>query len=131
MNVLIDTQILLYILFDKKKLSKKEKEIVLNEENQIFCSSVSFFEIALKYSIGKLILKNVTPEKIPSLMIKSGYIVEEVSSECMASFYKLPKEYHKDPFDRLIIWESINKGFFLLTRDRKIKMYSTHGLRVL
>lgn len=131
MNILIDTQILLYILFDKSKLSKNEKDIILEENNQIFCSSVSFFEIAIKYSLGKLTLKNITPEDIPPLIIKSGYIIEEVESDSLASFYKLPTKSHKDPFDRLIIWESITKNFYLLTRDKKFKIYSTHGLKLL
>ncbi len=131
MNVLIDTQIILHVLFDKRRLSKKEKDILLNQDNEIFCSSISFFEISLKYSIGKLKLKNVTPEEIPQLMINAGYVIEDVGYDSLSTFHKLPIATHKDPFDRIIIWEAIKKDYFLLTQDKQFEKYSKYGLELL
>jgi len=130
MKILIDTQIILWILFDSKKLSNSEKEILISDDNQIICSSISLFEISLKYSMGKLKLKSVTPEELPSLLIKNGYLIKNVKYDVFSTFYKLPLEIHKDPFDRMIIWEAIKNNFSLMTRDREIKKYEKFGLNL-
>ena len=128
MKVLIDTQIILWILFDSKKLSSTEKKILVSDNNQIICSSISLFEISLKYAIGKLKLKSVTPEKLPNLLIKNGYLIKDVNYDIFSTFYKLPSKIHKDPFDRIIIWEAIKNNFSLMTRDKEIKKYEKFGL---
>jgi PIN domain nuclease of toxin-antitoxin system len=131
MKVLIDTNILLFILFDDTKLSKKELKIITDENNEIIVSSISLFEISLKYSINKLELKNITPDKIPDLLTKNGYAIENIDYTTFSSYYKLPSEFHKDPFDRLIIWESIRKNFNLLSKDGEFKNYEKYGLKLL
>lgn len=131
MNILLDTHFILWILTDETKLSKKEKEIIENPKNSIICSSISFFEISLKYSIGKLILERFTPEDIPDLMLKNGYEIVDISYKTFSTYYKLPNDYHKDPFDRLLIWEAIQNNYKLLTRDANIKEFKSLGLKLL
>lgn len=131
MNVIIDTNILLFILFDEKKLSKREIAVIEDENNQIIISSISLFEISLKFSINKLKLNNITPDRIPDLLIRSGYDIENIDYITFSTFYKLPTEYHKDPFDRLLIWESIRKGYFILTKDNEFINYEKYGLKIL
>lgn len=130
MKILIDTQIILWILFDSSMLSKKEKDAIYDEDNEVMCSSISLFEISLKYSIGKLKLNGITPDKIPDLLVKSGYTIKDISFEIYSTFYKLPNEIHKDPFDRIIIWESIKNNLFLMTHDKAIKKYVKYGLNI-
>ncbi len=131
MNVLIDTHILLYLLFDDSKLSKKEIELIKDEKHEIIISSISFFEISLKYSLNKLQLKNITPDKLPDILINSGYTIEDIDHTSYATFYKLPNTIHKDPFDRLLIWEAIRKDYAMLTQDKRFKNYETYGLKLL
>jgi len=131
MKVLIDTNILLYILFDDLKLSKNEIEIISDDNNEIIVSSISLFEISLKYSINKLELNNITPDKIPDLLIRNGYIIEDIDYITYSSYYKLPAEFHKDPFDRLLIWEAIRKEYNLLSKDRAFVNYEKYGLKLL
>ncbi len=109
MKVLIDTNILLWILFDGDELN-----IINDEEIEIIVSSISLFEISLKYLLNKLELKNITPYKIPELLLDNGYEIDNIDYKSFSTFYKLPNEIHKDPFDRLIIWESIIKQYYLL-----------------
>lgn len=101
MKVLIDTNVLLFILFDDAKLSKKQYKIISDEINEIIVSSISLFEISLKYSINKLELNKITPDKIPYLLIGNGYIIEDICYITYISYYKLSSEIHKDPFDIL------------------------------
>ena len=131
MKILIDTNILLFILFDDAKLSKKEIEIISDDNNEIIVSSISLFEISLKYSINKLELNNITPDKIPDLLISNGYMIEDIDYITYSSYYKLPAEFHKDPFDRLLIWEAIRKDYSLLSKDRAFVNYEKYGLKLL
>jgi len=131
MNILIDTNIILWILFDSKSLNEKEKLIIEDENNQIIVSSISIFEISLKYSIKKLELESITPDEIPDLLKNEGYVIEDAGYDSFSTFYKLPfLEEHKDPFDRIIIWEAIRKKYFLMSRDEKFKQYKNIGLKL-
>lgn len=131
MKILIDTNILLMILFEDGKLNKNEIKIIEDENNEIYVTSISIFEISLKYSIGKLKLKNITPEFIPEIIEKNGYNLEETSYKTFSTFYKLPINEHKDPFDRLIIWEAIQKNYYLLSRDEEFQKYEKYGLKLI
>jgi PIN domain nuclease of toxin-antitoxin system len=131
MKVLIDTNILLFILFDDARLSNSELGIIKDENNEIIVSAISLFEISLKYSLQKLKLKNTTPEKLPDLLLRSGYYIENIDYITFATYHKLPSGKHKDPFDRLIIWESIRKDYYLLSKDIKFKDYEKLGLKLL
>lgn len=131
MKILIDTNILLLILFDDGKLTTNELKIIQDEKNEIIITSISIFEISLKYSIGKLKLENIKPEDIPEVIEKNGYILENTDYKTFSTFYKLPINEHKDPFDRLIIWEAIQKKYYLLSRDKQFEIYEKFGLKLL
>lgn len=131
MKILVDTNVLLWILFDDSKLSKKDLSYINNENNEIILSSISLFEISLKYSLGKIKLFGVKPDDIPFLLLENGYLIENPDYKLFSSFYKLPTKTHKDPFDRLIIWEAINKNYYLLSRDSKFSEYVPFGLKLL
>ncbi len=130
MNILLDTQLILWILFDSAALSEQEKGIIADDRNTLFCSSISLFEISLKYAIGKLELTNITPDRIPELLVTGGYRIKDVGYDTFSSFYQLPRDTHKDPFDRILIWEAIQNGFHLMTRDREIRNCGKWGLSV-
>ena len=127
MKILVDTHFLLWILFDSEKIKKQEREEFLNLENDIFISVVSLWEISLKVSIGKLQLYNVVPEEIHDLLKKNGFSILNLEHTIASSFHNLPRE-HKDPFDRLLIWQAINNNMYFLSRDKDVLKYKKHGL---
>ena len=131
MKYLLDTHTLLWVLFDDEKLSEKAKHAIRNSENVIYVSLITYWEIAIKYGIGKLELENITPEEIPHKAKEISIDTLEISESDVSTYFKLPKIKHKDPFDRLIIWQAINKNITLITKDIKIKEYKTFGLNVL
>lgn len=131
-NYLIDTHIFLWLVFDPKKIDTKKLEVLKNPKNKIFIASISFWEISLKYNLGKLELKGLTPDELPKLALKMGLEVLEIDKDTMASFYKLPKvDTHKDPFDRIIIWKCINENITLISQDKKFPEYQEFGLKFL
>jgi PIN domain nuclease of toxin-antitoxin system len=128
-NYLIDTHVLLWSLFDPNKLSNTASDIILDVENTIFVSLITFWEISLKYNIGKISLNNVIPDQLPHYAEKSGFEILNLSAQDVSTFYKLPKTSHKDPFDRLIIWQSIKNDLTLISKDTQIKEYLDMGLK--
>ncbi len=65
MKYLLDTHTLLWVLFEDEKLSNKAKAAIKNLHNEIYVSMISYWEISLKYGLGKLTLQGITPDKLP------------------------------------------------------------------
>jgi PIN domain nuclease of toxin-antitoxin system len=83
----------------------------------------------LKYALGKLELTGITPDNLPEYASELDISKLELSVKEASSFYKLPKK-HKDPFDRCIIWQAINRGFTLISKDRTFDDYKEFGLKL-
>jgi PIN domain nuclease of toxin-antitoxin system len=130
MKYLVDTYILLWSFFDTKKISKGIQSVLLDENNDIYYSPVNLWEISIKYGLKKLDLKGYTPETFYDELDNSYYLYKEVNRSDIITNYTLPL-YHKDPFDRFIIWESIRNDFVLLSADNTIEQYRNAGLKVI
>ena len=131
MNYLLDTHTFLWAIFDSQKLSDNAKEAILNPGNSIYISLITFWEISLKYSLGKLGLENITPEELPAISREAGFETLKLTEKEVSSFHNLPRTNHKDPFDRLIIWQAINNDLILLSKDIMFPEYRESGLRVI
>jgi PIN domain nuclease of toxin-antitoxin system len=130
-SYLLDTHILLWSLFDPKKLPVTAAAAITEGEFRKYISTVSIWEISLKYAIGKLELQDCTPEDILDECLRLGYRVLEQNLQDFSSFYKLPKlSNHKDPFDRMLIWQAICHDLVLLSHDDKMPDYRAHGLKL-
>lgn len=130
MNYLADTHIFLWVLFSPQKISPKLKKIFLNGEEAKYISSITFWEISLKFGLGKLELKGILPEELPSLAKDTGFNILNPTAQILSSSYKLPKIENKDPFDRLLAWQAIQQNFCLLTADKGFRDYKDHGLKI-
>ena len=131
MSCLLDTHALLWTLFDPSHLGKKAAESIRNPEVTVFVSVVSFWEISLKYATGKLELSGVTPDDFPAIALQSGFDILPVAAADAATFHHLPRMEHKDPFDRLIIWQAISHKLTLISKDKTFAAYRKLGLKVL
>lgn len=130
MNYLLDTHVFLWAIFDHGQLSKAASSIILDPDNEILVSLVTFWEIALKFNIGKISLKGVVPEELPHYTEKSGFEILGITPEEVSSFYKLPNIKHRDPFDRLIIWQCIKNDIRIISKDNAIPEYAQYGLKI-
>jgi PIN domain nuclease of toxin-antitoxin system len=128
-NYLLDTHAFLWSLFEPEKLSKSATDLILSPENDISVSVVSFWEISLKYAIGKLELHRVLPDEMPYYAEQMGVSILPIDPFETSNFYKLPRRKHKDPFDRLMVWQAIQNNIILLTRDRTLGDYRSFGLK--
>jgi len=129
---LLDTHYVLWSLLEPSKINEKIKEI-LEDPNKIKnISKISFWEISVKYKIGKLELDGITPEDILAGSQEAGFEIYDLSVEDIASSYKLPFiDNHRDPFDRLIIWQCMQNDLIMITADEKIKEYGKFNLKLL
>jgi PIN domain nuclease of toxin-antitoxin system len=130
MRLLLDTHSLLWAIFDPKKLSEPARAAIKDQRNDVAVSVVSFWEISLKYALGKLELVGAKPEDLPETTKTMGIDIFQVSAYEAASFHRLPKLAHKDPFDRLIIWQAIQQRMHLISKDRSFEDYKASGLKI-
>ena len=128
MIYLLDTHTLLWTLFEDEKLSAKAREAISNAENEIYVSVISYWEISLKYALGKLELEGITPDELPEKSKEIDIETMDLSEEDVITFYKLPRLKHKDPFDRLIIWQAIRRDLPLISKDKNMEDYQKFGL---
>lgn len=132
MNYIIDTHIFLWLVFNQDKIASHKMKILENPLNNVYITSISFWEIALKYNLGKLDLSGVAPEELPNIAKSMDISIINIDENTMASFYKLSKiASHKDPFDRIIIWHCIANQYILVSQDKKFLEYKSLGLRCL
>jgi PIN domain nuclease of toxin-antitoxin system len=129
MKYLLDTHVLVWSLMDTAKLSDKVKEILV-KENLLYVSSVSLWEISLKFNLGKLELDGLSPEELFAIAENWGFKFISFSNKEAISFHRLER-LHKDPFDRMIIWQSISNGMTLLSKDDRMVEYEKFGLQLI
>ncbi len=125
MKYLLDTHVLLWWIKDSDKLSKQVRELIENGSNELFWSSASSWEVATKFELGKLPLPSQPSEfienelrinRIDSLMITNQHVYAAA---------QLPL-HHKDPFDRILIAQSILENLFLVSTDKIFKAYDVN-----
>ena len=129
MRILIDTHIFLWALMSPEKLSPQIREALM-QADQVWVSSISFWEISLKFGLGKLKLKGLKPEDLPKAAQVSGFKVLECDAQLFASSHHLPPIGHKDPFDRLIIHTAIQNQLTLISEDSAFTDYVSQGLKL-
>ncbi len=131
-RLIIDTHIFLWLVFDPTKIEKVKLDMLKSPKNRIYVTSITFWEISLKYNLGKLELEGYIPDELPLLADKMGIDIMPIDVDTFASFYKLPRpESHKDPFDRIIIWKCIEEKITLVSKDRKFPEYEQYGLKII
>lgn len=130
MNAILDTHAFIWSFLDPDRLGQKAYDIILKKENRLYVSVVTFWEISLKYALGKLSLTNVLPEQMPDLAAQMDFEILALSAAEAATFYRLPRRGLKDPFDRLIIWQAIQNKMPLISKDNGFKSYKSLGLKL-
>ena len=131
MKLMLDTHTLLWAIGKSNELSDRAINEIEDDKNEILVSAVSLWEIALKHSIGKLIV-DFDIAKIPEYCKKMGFELIPLNPEDALNSLKLPpKNNHKDPFDRMLIYQCITAKYTLISKDEKMDFYTEDGLKYL
>jgi PIN domain nuclease of toxin-antitoxin system len=120
MRLLLDTHILLWWVMADRKLSKSLADVIASTENDVAVSAASIWEIAIKRTLGRIqvdldeLLASVTADGFSELPVRFGHSLQLES---------LPR-HHDDPFDRILVAQSIADGRRLVTKDKLILAYA-------
>ena len=112
---------------DDAQLSAQAKALFMDPDHEIYLSTVSCWEMAVKYSLGRLELPANPAEIIPGWRENHGILSLPLEEDAAVYEPRLPK-LHQDPFDRMLICQSIVHGMALLTPDKEITKYAVHTL---
>ena len=127
---LLDTHTLIWTITDDTKLSANVRKILQDRNNILLVSAVSFWEMAIKYGKGKLDLENLDINSIPDYCEILG--IEQIPlmpDEAINYSQLFLSENHKDPFDRMLIYQCIKNNYTLVSIDEKMKFYKKEGLK--
>jgi len=128
MKLLLDTHTLLWSIGKTNELSKKVIQEIKNADNEIIVSAVSLWEIALKCSIGRLLV-SFDVNKIPEYCRKMGFTLIPLEPvDALGCFHLPQKDSHKDPFDRMLIFQCIKNEYVFVSKDKQMELYKDEGL---
>ncbi len=126
MRVLLDTHILLWWLMDDRRLPQEAEQIIKDPNNAIFVSAASIWEVAIKASLGQI---EADPLAIQTAIEPSGFAELPITGKHAAQVAKLPP-HHRDPFDRMLVAQSLTEPMRLLTGDTLLAKYGDMVLAV-
>ena len=127
MNLLLDTQALLWFLLDDPKLSNKARKVIIHAEGAIFVSPASFWEIAIKISLGKYALPEPYLNFWNRQMQENALTLLPITLDHTARIADMPF-HHKDPFDRLLIAQSLEEQVPIVSSDSIFDAYGVNRL---
>jgi PIN domain nuclease of toxin-antitoxin system len=118
-KILLDTHILIWFFEDNHRLSKEDKDLIIDSENIIYFSSVSIAEMAIKTAKNKL--------NLPDNFLEMCYHQDFIELPLMSTHSQLLNDLsfvHLDPFDRLLIVQAQAENLYLMTKDSQFLNYN-------
>jgi len=122
MKALLDTHTFLWWITDDPQLSPRVREIISSGENELFLSSASGWEMAIKVRLGRLQLPDGLERFIPEQMALNAIRSLPVQMSHALHVQELPA-HHRDPFDHLLIAQAQLENLPILTADPQIARY--------
>lgn len=123
MKILIDTQIFLWLFGFANRISPDVESLLKSGKQNVYFSAASVWEIAIKYSNGKLQLPDKPEIFVPDRMRRAGFRRLEITHEHALTVASLP-QIHKDPFDRLLAAQAAVENLTLLSSDSIFAQYN-------
>jgi PIN domain nuclease of toxin-antitoxin system len=123
MAYLIDTQILIWSVISKNKLSKSTQQLLQNSD--ICFSQISLFEVAIKQKIGKLPDLSLSISDFSNQLLSDGFNLLPIKNTHIESYDLIPfHDHHKDPFDRLILATALAENLPIISADENFRLYT-------
>lgn len=127
MRLLLDTHLLLWAAASSKRLPREARTLLEDTANEAWYSAASIWEIAIKSSLGRKDFR-IDLAALQTALPDMGLTELPVTAAHAVGVTRLPL-IHRDPFDRLLIAQSIAEPLTLLTNDALLARYSD-GVRV-
>lgn len=130
MKYLLDTHVIMWALVDDKRINEDIKKIILDQNNQIYYSTVSPWEVEIKHQkiksfvlTGKQFCFLCDQNDVLNLPIKNNHVIR---LKDVINYDK--NNDHKDPFDRMLLAQAIEENMMLITHDKKLLSYDTNNV---
>jgi PIN domain nuclease of toxin-antitoxin system len=127
MRVLLDTHTWLWFVLGDRAISGKARSIIEDPANEKFISPVSFWETAIKISIGKCALPTPYDEFVQRAIAGQGFSILPVLPVHTSALINLPF-HHRDPFDRLLVAQALTEPMPLISIDVTLDAYGVKRL---
>ena len=127
MKLLLDTHALLWLVEDDPKLTPSAVNLLVDPGNDLLLSPATYWERAIKVSIGKYLLADPLGDYIEEAIRLYGLTIVPITVAHAEAIVNLP-HHHKDPFDRMLIAQSIVEGASLISSDKAFDAYSVTRL---
>ncbi|MGH2669331.1 MAG: type II toxin-antitoxin system VapC family toxin [bacterium] len=127
MKLLLDTATFLWLIAEPERLTAAVREACVDSTNDVYLSAVSAWEIAVKHGIGRLPLPEPPEHFVPRERERHGIESLALDEDSTFQLTRLPA-LHRDPFDRMLICQSITHGLVLATSDPEIARYPIRTL---
>lgn len=122
MKYLLDTVVWLWSVGPVEKIGEAGLQVLEDGTSEVYLSSVSSWEIAIKARLGKYKLPETPDRYVPRKLDRQGIRSLPVTLEHSLRVFNLPL-YHHDPFDHLLMAQAIIEGMAILTSDRLFANY--------
>jgi PIN domain nuclease of toxin-antitoxin system len=126
-KILLDTHTFLWFMIDHPNLSQYAASLIEDPDNEVFISVATLWEIAIKVSLGKLHLAKPFEQLIPDQLQKNDFTLLPIEIIHLTQVITLP-QHHRDPFDRLMIAQSLVEDMPILSRDSNFDAYNLERL---
>jgi len=123
MKLLLDTHTFLWFVLNQPELSTTARDLIINPNNDILLSPASYWEIAIKISIGKYQFPGPYELWMNDQLLTNIIEILPITIAHTATVIKLPF-HHKDPFDRLLIAQSIAENISIISTDGIFDSYA-------
>ena len=118
----MDTHVLIWLVEGDKNLGTVARSAIEDEDNSLYLSIASLWEITIKLSLGKLDLQLSVDEMVESFLIPGGIEILQIETSHLSILRDLPL-HHRDPFDRLIIAQAQAEKMTLISADGVFDLY--------
>ena len=122
MTVLIDTHTLYWFIEDDPQLSPKARTVVSDPTNEVLFSPASYWEMAIKISLGKWRLNRPYEDFLDIARNQYGFVVLPIQTTHTAQLIGLPF-HHNDPFDRLLLAQALVEQIPIVSSDEQLDAY--------
>jgi PIN domain nuclease of toxin-antitoxin system len=127
MNFLLDTCVVIWYFEGSDQIPGSIRDKLTNPENEVYMSDVSVLEVVIKYMSGKFPLSDPPSKVLPALADEHAFASLPLLQEAIYRIESLPP-LHRDPFDRLLIAQSLEHDLTLVTPDLQIREYDLSTL---
>ena len=127
MRILLDTHAIVWWATGDRRLSRKARVTIADPKTEVFISIASAWEIQIKAALMKLTLNESVDALYRSLIIDQGFRMLGIELSDIDQLSTLPP-HHRDPFDRMLVAQSLRGSFTLVTKDSVVSSYDAPTL---